>query len=175
MRSSRTDCIICKEKIPNEKRHYKNYCKVCYNRERAKNPLIREHDNKISLIYQRKRKGIPIDLPLLKAKNGSGYINSQGYKQIRKKGHPNASKCGNIQEHTFVMSEYLGRPLKKGESVHHKNGIKHDNRIENLELWNKSQPIGQRVEDKIDFYKKFLEDYGFTVIPPKLNVLPALS
>lgn len=86
-----------------------------------------------------------------------------GYRVIYKPNHPNCHSRGKIMEHIFVMSEHLARPLRKGENVHHKNGIRHDNRLENLELWHKGQPAGQRVEDKIEWAKKFLEEYGFEV------------
>lgn len=60
-----------------------------------------------------------------------------GYIQIWKPEHPNAKMKGYIHEHRLVMSEKLGRPLKSHEFVHHKNAIKDDNRIENLELMTK--------------------------------------
>jgi len=52
-----------------------------------------------------------------------------------------------VAEHRYVMEQILGRPLLPGETPHHKNGQRADNRPENLELWPKPQPPGQRAED----------------------------
>jgi hypothetical protein len=58
------------------------------------------------------------------------------------------------------MAQILGRPLYADESVHHRNGDRLDNRRENLELWSRWQPRGQRTEDKIAFAIELLTRYA---------------
>lgn len=67
------------------------------------------------------------------------YVTARGYVMLRKPDHPMAQKSGYVMEHRLVMAEYLGRLLGANEVVHHRNGVKTDNRIENLELLSKSE------------------------------------
>jgi hypothetical protein len=76
----------------------------------------------------------------------------------------NRKNSKHVKIHREVMEEYLGRPLLSHESVHHKNGIRDDNRIENLELWSTSQPYGQRVEDKVKWAFEILDTYADVAI-----------
>ncbi|KKN76139.1 hypothetical protein LCGC14_0373340 [marine sediment metagenome] len=65
-----------------------------------------------------------------------------------------------VHEHRVIMERKLGRRLVDGESVHHKNGVRDDNRPDNLELWVTSQPNGQRPEDLVIWAKEILRRYG---------------
>lgn len=88
-----------------------------------------------------------------RTKHKDGYI-SVHFPERRK---DNRNK--HVLEHRLVMEEHLGRHLNKNENVHHKNGIRDDNRIENLELWTTSQPTGQRVKDKIAWAIEYLIEH----------------
>lgn len=83
----------------------------------------------------------------------------KGYKIIHKPEHPTSNKRGYVREHRYVMEIHLGRALTGDENIHHLNGVRHDNRIENLELWSTSQPSGQRIADKVKWAKEILEKY----------------
>lgn len=86
-------------------------------------------------------------------------MTADGYVKIWAPDHPNAQGRGWIREHIKVMSEVLGRPLLPGETPHHKNGVRSDNRPENLELWVRSQPSGQRATDLLAWAREIVARY----------------
>jgi hypothetical protein len=103
--------------------------------------------------YMKLRRHGSLEFQYTKAENGEGTITRNGYRKLNIGGKQ-------IYEHRLVMEQHLGRPLQSHENVHHINGNKLDNRLENLELWSKLQPTGQRVEDKLEYAKQIIALYG---------------
>ena len=106
-------------------------------RDPAKNPLGLRHEASVATRFKAR---------LGKYKSSEGYV--MQYVSKDHEFYDMANKSSGIPEHRLVMAQSLGRPLRNNENVHHINGIRDDNRIENLELWNKSQPSGIRNSDK---------------------------
>lgn len=100
---------------------------------------------------------------------GGTHINHYGYVII------NAITVGGQRqtaqmEHRIIMEDTLGRRLFADETVHHINGIRHDNRVQNLELWTKNHPTGQRVLDKVIWAEELLHRYAPEKLVARLRV-----
>jgi HNH endonuclease len=87
---------------------------------------------------RRRRRGVLGGPNALRAARGAGSRTRHGYRVITVNGRQ-------VLEHRYVMEQHLGRPLRKSETVHHRDGNRSRNTIDNLELWTGTQPSGQRA------------------------------
>lgn len=122
-------CAVCEIKFERPHGKTRAYCSIsCSNKARAAGM---------------KKPEITLDGRVV----GDKSINTHGYVVVRMNGKK-------LLEHRLVMASTLGRELRRTERVHHKNGDRQDNRVENLELWtgvnqSKKDPHGVRVVDKV--------------------------
>lgn len=108
----------------------------------------------------RLKNGLDLDEPVRAAGPwGDWFSNAKGY-ILRRRTEPGTGKRTVQWQHQLVVEESIGRPLAPNEEVHHKNGNRADNRIENLQLWSTSQPKGQHWRDKLEYAREILALYG---------------
>lgn len=161
------NCLWCKTNMP-DAHHRREFCsracRISMNKTKRCAHIgctrLRSSDlRRCSTHEWRHSAGVTDEDVRRKAEKGRGCVNPAGYRQISVDGHI-------VLEHRLVMSQAIGRELLEHESVHHKNGNRADNRLENLELWSKRQPPGQRVNDKVAYALEILSTYRPAALNP---------
>jgi hypothetical protein len=127
------NCVICHKQFKRKSLKNKYCSRKCFNKA-VKLKLIKYKPK----LLRRINKGY-----ILVSLNGSELFFSQM-----------ADKAGYVYEHRLIMAKHLGRCLLSYEVVHHKNGIKGDNRLTNLELYSRSSHMTSHNKGYQDGYRQ---------------------
>ena len=148
-------CAGCRKKFRPSSRH--RYCPACRS-SRAKKPCPQcgkpRQQRSATCSSCCPRSG-----PRSGSWKGGRPRHTDGYVYVKVPAHPRANSRGYIFEHIVNLEKKIGRCLLPGENVHHRNGLKGDNRPRNLELWCRPQPSGIRAKDALCWAKEVLERY----------------
>ena len=136
--------------------------------KKTREKISKAHKGKVSPMKDKKM-SVETRLKISKSLKGKYRINTKygGHIKHRKDGYTyvfcpdnaNASKDGYVMEHILVMQEYIKRPLAEDEVVHHKNKIRNDNRIENLQLMTFKEHARMHMKERQALKKKGLMTY----------------
>lgn len=126
--------LVCKNPDCTKPAHAKGFCKNCHKK------FIKYGDAQ----YKK---------PIQKRLTSNGYVAWHEPENIH------SMSDGNVLEHRYIIGEEIGRRLTREENVHHKDGNRTNNDRDNLELWNTSQPPGQRIEDKLKWAREIIKMY----------------